>query len=217
MSVVGITGKNPEQKELIKVMLDKSVDLVIVQGSLGSGKTLVATACAVELHQQHRGVDNIIISRPMIPDEGEEIGFLPGTEEEKLEPYLGGFRCAAAEIDDITGHRFKVGNVMSGDVQSPTIAKALATIKGCSYSNSVMILDEAQDATLSQIKKFVGRAGRGSKVFVIGDVRQKSGNATGFEQLISYAAMYQRDFVKYVELITCERSRLAAFADQLGG
>lgn len=217
MSVCGISGRNTGQKQFIKAMLNKDIDLVIVQGALGSGKTLVATACAAHLVQQYKGQAKIVISRPMVPDEGEEIGFLPGTEEEKLEPYLGGFRCAAEEIDNITNFKYDVKKLMSGSFESPTEAKSLATIKGCSYSDAVLILDEAQDATMSQIKKFIGRAGNGTKVVVIGDVRQKSKkSATGFEQLISKVCTNDHDFIRYVELTEVERSRLADFADKLG-
>lgn len=217
MSVAGISGKNEEQKELIRAMLDKNVDLVVLKGALGSGKTLVVTACAIELYNNRHGIANIVITRPMVPDDNEEIGFLPGTEEEKLSPYLGGFYCAAQEIDLLNGKMKDATEIIMGEApKCPTIAKSLATIKGCSYSDSIMILDEAQDATLSQLKKFIGRAGRGSKVVVMGDLRQKSNtNNTGFEQLIAEAEKSGKDFIKVLELIKVERSRLAEFADKL--
>jgi PhoH-like ATPase len=229
MKVSEIEGKNDEQKELIRAILDPAIDLIVLQGALGSGKTIVATACALELCRKSRHIDNIVISRPMVPDDNEEIGFLPGTEIEKLSPYLGGFYSAAQELDNLAGRMFYYSSMIMEEppvqinttkkkkpIECLTTAKSLATIKGCSYSNAVLILDEAQDATLSQLKKFIGRAGRHSKVIVMGDIGQKSNDGnTGFEKLIEAASESDKDFINVLKLIKVERSRLAEFANGL--
>lgn len=218
MAVCGITARNEGQKKLIKSILDKNIDLTIVNGALGSGKTLVVTACAVELLNRFK-VDRIVVTRPMVPDQNEAIGHLPGTEEQKLDPYLGGFHCAALEIDELTGFRHEVQKTFNPEIPpfGSVITKSLATIKGCSYSNSIMILDEAQDATLSQLKKFIGRAGRNTKVIVMGDLKQKSNkNMVGFDLLIAEAEKGTHDFINLIKLTEVERSRLADFADKLG-
>lgn len=213
MSICGISGRNEEQKELIATLCDKNVDLTIIEGALGSGKTLIATAFAMDLYTRNKA-DKIVISRPMVPDEDEDIGFLPGTEEEKLDPYLAGFHCA---IDVIEGYKYGAKHEWSSGLLDGRIeAKSLATIKGASYKHAVMMLDEAQDATLSQIKKFIGRASSHSKVIVMGDNKQKSReNHHGFLDLISKVHDNNYDFIKYVKLTKVERSKLAAFADKL--
>ena len=228
MKVSGITGKNDEQKDLIEAIMSPGIELIILQGALGSGKTIVATASALELCKKSRHIDGIIISRPMVPDDNEEIGFLPGTEIEKLSPYLGGFYSSAKELDNLNNKMHYYSSMIMEEeptdhitsrkkaVNCITTAKSLATIKGCSFSNSVLILDEAQDATLSQLKKFIGRAGRHSKVIIMGDIGQKSyeGNS-GFEKLIKQATESGKDFITVLELTKVERSRLAEFANGL--
>lgn len=218
MSVCGISGKNEEQKELIRAVLDKNIDLIVVQGALGSGKTIVVTACALELCIGKTGFDNIVISRPMIPDEGEDIGFLPGDELEKIGPYLSGFHCAAQELDSLSSKMNYYQEMIMGESSDCiTTAKSLATVKGASYSHSILILDEAQCATLSQLKKWIGRSSRHSKVVILGDVGQKSNEKNdGFERLIDIAENSGKDFIKVIRLTKVERSRLAEFADGIG-
>jgi PhoH-like ATPase len=213
MALMKITAKNDEQKELIASLCDKSIELIIIDGALGSGKTLIATAYALDMFSRNK-IDKIVISRPMVCDEDEDMGFLPGTEQEKLDPYLSGFNCAVEFINRVSYGAKDTWNqgLQTGQIEG----KSLATIKGASYDNAILLLDEAQDATLSQIKKFIGRASSHSKVIVMGDNRQKSKDKyVGFQELIDKALYSNHSFIKYVRLNQVERSQLAAFADKL--
>lgn len=203
MSICGLVGRNKEQKDLVKTLMDDGVQLVIVDGGLGSGKTIVVTAYAID-QCKNRKFDQMLITRPMVPDRGEEIGYLPGTELEKLDPYLGCFHCAAEELHSAA--EFK-------EFANP---KSLATLKGTSFSHTVMMMDEAQDATRSQIKKFIGRAGRGSKVILMGDINQKSNEKNdGLDWLLDNLNKESHHFIRVCTLTECVRSEIASFADKL--
>jgi PhoH-like ATPase len=214
MALCNITAKNDKQKEVVRALCDRNIDLIIIDGALGSGKTLLATAYALDQFSRNR-IDKIVISRPMINDLDENIGFLPGTEQEKLDPYLTGFNCSVEFINsvDYGAKDTWMQGLGSGQIEG----KSLATIKGASYNNAILMLDEAQDATLSQIKKFIGRASSHSKVIIMGDNKQKSREKfVGFEALIDKVIYGDYDFIKYVKLNIVERSRIADFADKLG-
>ena len=220
MSVCGIVGKNPEQKEMIKTILDKDIDLIIVNGALGSGKTLLSLACALHLHERGK-VDSIIISNPGQCTKRQNKGHLPGTERDKLDPFLGGFYCAAEEIDRDNGYGNSARELVAGtNDRYPVIkAKELAYLKGSSFAFTLMILDEAQDADLSELRQFIGRASRGTKVIIMGDPKQLADERiNGLTALINYVENMKKqpDFIKVVTLTQVERSRLAEFADKLG-
>ena len=218
--ITGITGKNDEQKELIAHLCNPDIDLVVINGQLGSGKTLISTAYALHAYNE-LDTRKIVISRPMVPDKEEDIGFLPGNIDEKMAPYLEGFESAIDFLDEVNQGGMNSGvnhqwNLLKKD--NTVEAFPLATIKGASFRNAVLILDEAQDATLSQLKKFIGRAGKGTKVIIMGDPGQITNNKikSGLETLCD-TILYgnNKDFIRFVKLNKVERSRLAQFADKL--
>ncbi len=141
----------------------KHSDLTFGIGPAGTGKTYLATAVAVEMLANHK-IKRIILTRPVV-EAGEKLGFLPGTLEEKIDPYLRPFFDA---LDDMIG-RDKVNKYR----EDGTIEIApLAYMRGRTLENCVMILDEAQNTTPMQMRMFLTRLGKGSKAIVSGDPSQ---------------------------------------------
>lgn len=149
------------QAELVHIM--QACDLVFAVGPAGCGKTLIAVAEALRLvlSRQKR---SLVLTRPVV-EAGESLGFLPGDLEEKINPYM---RPLYDAMNSILPHETVRKMVESGVIE----VSPLAYMRGRTLSESVVILDEAQNATKEQMKMFLTRMGEGSKVFVTGDVTQ---------------------------------------------
>lgn len=158
---VPLLPKNEKQKQYIDAL--KHSNQVIVLGPAGTGKTYcVATFAANEYHLKN--IDKIVITRPHV-SVGKEIGFLPGTLEEKCQPW------ALPVIDVLEKHLSK--GVVETALKNGNIEVApLALMRGRSFENSLVILDEAQNVTLTELKMLVTRIGEGSTLVVNGDVQQ---------------------------------------------
>ena len=158
----GYTPRNQRQRHALETIGKNTITFIL--GPAGTGKTHLASGYAV---QQLLGghVENIVITRPSVAT--EQLGYLPGTAEEKVGPYLIPFFDAIERIAGRKGHtkdREKVGAAVK--------IAPLAYLRGRTFRNSVMIFDEAQNATFSQLKLFLTRIGDGSKVIVTGDADQ---------------------------------------------
>jgi len=153
--------KSDNQAEYIRTMVES--DVTICSGPAGSGKTSVAVGLACQ-HILEEKVEKIIITRPVV-ESGRGLGFLPGTFQEKIHPYLipimeeMGMYLLSTERQ-----KFVATNVIE--------IVPLEYMRGRNFHNSFMILDEAQNATLEQIKMFITRIGRDSKAIINGDVTQ---------------------------------------------
>lgn len=169
--------RNESQAELWRLMQAKR--LVFITGPSGTSKTFSATSYAAEELIAER-IDSIIITRPQ-EDCDEEMGFLPGDEYEKFESWLGPFM-------DVLEGKLGKAKVMSylkfGQIQ----ARPLGKMRGSTFRNSIVILDEAQNTTVGQMKMFLTRIGEGAKVIINGDVEQcdlPSGVRNGLEDALS--------------------------------
>ncbi len=156
-----IKAKTPNQKKLVK-NFDNN-DLLFAIGPAGTGKTYIAIALAIKALKEKQ-VQRIILSRPAV-EAGEKLGFLPGDFKEKLDPYLQALYDA---LDDILPPK-KLGQLMNDRIVQ---IAPLAYMRGRTLSNSVVILDEAQNTTVNQLKMFLTRMGENSKFIVTGDVTQ---------------------------------------------
>ncbi len=156
-----IEAKSHNQKEYIRAIIEN--DVIFCSGPSGSGKSFVAAGIASE--HLHRGqIDQIIITRPLVCT-GKDIGSLPGELGEKIAPYL---------LPMKENLQFFLGRSYYGhyDNDGQILYKPLEIMRGSTFHNSYMILDEAQNCTVEQIKMFITRMGKGSKVLINGDINQ---------------------------------------------
>lgn len=151
-------------------------DIVVSIGSAGTGKTYLSAAVAAELYKSGQ-VKKIIMSRPPV-EVGPKLGFLPGDIDDKFAPYLEPFK--AGLVDRLGSNKFKC------DYKSRILAKPLAYMRGDTFDDAVMLLDEAQNTTVAEMKMFLTRAGTNSRIFISGDVNQTdlNGKETGLAWLV---------------------------------
>ncbi len=156
-----VEAQTENQKEYIRAIIEN--DVVFCSGPSGSGKSFIAAGIAAE--HLHRGdVEQIIITRPLVCT-GKDIGSLPGELEEKIAPYLLPMR---ENLKFFLGQSFYGYYDNEGQIQY----KPLEVMRGSTFHNSYMILDEAQNCTVEQIKMFITRMGKNSKVMINGDINQ---------------------------------------------
>jgi PhoH-like ATPase len=153
----------------LNLLLDPEVHLVTLTGAAGSGKTILALASALEMTVEHQLYNKIIVTRST-PPLAEEHGFLPGTEEEKMDPWLGGIsdNLEALHIRDESPQQ-SIAYIRS---KANIEFKALNYIRGRSFQKSLIIIDECQNLTPYQMKAILTRAGEGSKVICLGNLAQ---------------------------------------------
>ncbi|MBU6405845.1 MAG: PhoH family protein [Alphaproteobacteria bacterium] len=161
--VGGLTIRTPRQLHYVEAMQEEACDLVFGVGPAGTGKTFLAVACAVEALKAER-FERIVVTRPAV-EAGERLGFLPGAMEEKVDPYLqpiwDAFRGQLGEVD-LRNRR---------DRRQVEVAP-LAFMRGRTLANAFVIVDEAQNATIPQMKMVLTRLGEGSRMVVTGDPSQ---------------------------------------------
>ncbi len=202
----GIKAKNLGQEEALKHLMDASIDLVILQGIAGSGKTLLALAAGLEQVVENRMYKDIIFTRAAI-GVGEDMGFLPGEIADKMLPWCG------ALIDNLEA--LNVDEIMA---ESKIKIMAMQHMRGRSFNKRYVIIDEVQNITPQQIKVLITRAGENCKIVCLGDSsqvdnRKLNGQTNGLTYLLHAAK--DCDFVKSVILPDCERSRLAQWAGEV--
>ena len=165
----GVKARNKEQTFALELLMDPNVAVVSLIGKAGSGKTLLAVAAGLEQvveNNEDKGYKRLIVSRPIQPM-GRDLGFLPGTLEEKMAPWL-------APIQD--NLQFLMGNdktTLDMYIENGTIElEALTYIRGRSIANAYIIIDEAQNLTMHEMKTILTRVGEGTKIVLTGDVEQ---------------------------------------------
>ncbi len=164
--VWGINAKNKEQTFALNLLMDDSINLVSLVGMAGSGKTLLSIAAALEQTVEQNKYKRIIVSRPIQPM-GKDLGYLPGDLEEKMAPWI-------APLNDNLEFLFD-GDLKTLDMfkESGVIeVEAITYIRGRSIPNSFIIIDEAQNLSIHELKTIITRAGEGSKIVLTGDIEQ---------------------------------------------
>jgi PhoH-like ATPase len=215
-SIWGICARNREQNFACNLLLDPEIDFVTILGPAGTGKTLLALAAGLYQTLERNRFAEIVMTRVTIPL-GEDIGFLPGTEEEKMEPWMGalmdnlevltrsdeGGNWGRAATNDLLRNRIKI--------------RSLNFMRGRTFLNRYIILDEAQNLTPKQMKALVTRAGPGSKLICLGNIAQidtpyLTETTCGLTYVVNRFRGWQHS--GHITLVRGERSRLADYASE---
>lgn len=167
--VMGIASRNDEQRSAVDLLLDKDVDLVALLGPAGTGKNLLTLAAAL-LQVEKGDYDNILFTRATTPL-GDDIGFLPGDETEKMAPWLG---ALYDNIEVLAEHApsTTAGQKLRELAKETVEIRAITFMRGRTFHRKFVILDEAQNLTPKQMKALITRAGNGTKVIVLGNLAQ---------------------------------------------
>jgi PhoH-like ATPase len=214
--VWGIRPRNREQHFAFDALLDDRVKLVTLMGKAGTGKTLMAMAAGLRRTALDREFRRVIVARPTI-SMGKEIGFLPGTMEEKLSPWMQPIHDALEMLSDLNmGQESR----RAGDLlrNGSIVVEALSYIRGRSIANQFMIIDEAQNLTPLEAKTIVTRVGHGTKIVFTGDPYQidnpyVDSSSNGFNYIVS--KFREQPIAAHIELQKGERSELAELAANL--
>ncbi|MBT8048663.1 MAG: PhoH family protein [Xanthomonadales bacterium] len=215
-NVWGIHARNLEQNFALNLLMDPDVDFVTLMGTAGTGKTLLALAAGLSQTMDNKRYSEIIVTRATVSI-GEDIGYLPGTEEEKMTPWMGaltdnfevltqpqeGGEWGRAATNDLLASRVKV--------------RALNFMRGRTFLNRYVIIDEAQNITPKQMKALVTRAGPGTKIVCLGNVEQidtpyLTETTSGLTFAVDRFKTWEH--AGHITLRRGERSRLADFASE---
>jgi PhoH-like ATPase len=216
-NVWGVSARNREQNLALNLLMDPEIDFVTVLGPAGTGKTLLTLAAGLAQTLDHNRFGEIIMTRVTIPL-GEDIGFLPGTEEEKMEPWMGalmdnlevltqsqpGGSWGRAATNDLLRHRIKI--------------RSLNFMRGRTFLNRFIIIDEAQNLTPKQMKALVTRAGPGTKMVCLGNIAQiDTPYLTETTSGLTYVVNRFHGWAHsgHITLMRGERSRLADYASEV--
>jgi PhoH-like ATPase len=176
-NIWGITARNREQNFAMNLLMDPDVDFVSLLGQAGTGKTLLTLAAALTQVLETKRYTEIIMTRVTVPV-GEDIGFLPGTEEEKMLPWMGALEdnldvLNMGDGEGNTGSNNDWGRAATMDlIRSRIKVKSLNFMRGRTFLNKFLIIDEAQNLTPKQMKTLITRAGPGTKVVCLGNIAQ---------------------------------------------
>lgn len=211
--VWGIKPRNREQHFAFDALLDDRVKLVTLMGKAGTGKTLMAMAAGLKRTVHDREFRRVVVARPTVAL-GREIGFLPGTLEEKLGPWMQPIHDALEMLSDLNmgqEHRRSADLMRSGVI----VVEALSYIRGRSIASQFMIIDESQNLTPLEVKTIVTRVGHGTKIIFTGDPYQIDNpyvdtSSNGFNYIIS--KFREQPLAAHIELQKGERSELAELA-----
>ncbi len=216
----GVTARNREQNFAMNLLLDPEIDFVTLTGTAGTGKTLLALACGLTQVLDERRYTEIIMTRATV-SVGEDIGFLPGTEEEKMGPWMGA-------LDDNLEFLTKGGdNTGAGEwgraatqelVRSRIKIKSMNFMRGRTFLNKYVIIDEAQNLTPKQMKTLITRAGPGTKIICMGNLGQidtpyLTEGSSGLTSVVDRFKGWPH--AGHIMLARGERSRLADFASEV--
>jgi PhoH-like ATPase len=211
-----IFPKNQEQAFAIHALMHPDIKLVSIQGNAGTGKTLLALACALEQRKYYR---QIYVTRPIVPLSNKDIGFLPGDIKSKIDPYMApiwdNLKFIKDQFSDDEKMQAKIDELVTNDKIS---IAPLAFIRGRTLTKIFFIVDEAQNLTPHEIKTIISRAGENSKFVFTGDIYQidtpyLDAESNGLSYLIDKAKGHP--LYAHITLQKGERSELANLATEL--
>lgn len=210
----GLSPRNLEQAMAMSLLGDDTVDMTVMTGPAGSGKTLLALAYGLHAILEEGRFSKLIVARST-PPIAEDIGFLPGTEEEKMAPWLAAFDD---NLEILHGaDESCIGSIDYVKERANIQFKSLNFMRGRSFNNAYIIIDEAQGLTQFQLKSVISRVGEGSRIVVLGNLAQIDNKyisplTSGLTYLVEKSKSYQHAGIMHIGGIV--RSRLAAFAEE---
>ena len=214
-NVWGITARNREQNFAMNMLMNPQIDFITLLGQAGTGKTLLTLAAGLTQTLELKHYTEIIMTRVTVPV-GEDIGFLPGTEEEKMNPWMGALEDNLDVLNKTDDEAGEWGRAATRDlIRSRIKVKSLNFMRGRTFIKKYLIIDEAQNLTPKQMKTLITRAGPGTKVVCLGNIAQID---TPYLTEGSSGLTYVVDRMKgwthsgHVTLTRGERSRLADYA-----
>ncbi len=217
-AIWGVTTRNREQNFAMNLLTDPEIDFVTLTGTAGTGKTLMALAAGLTQVLDDRRYTEIIMTRATV-SVGEDIGFLPGTEEEKMGPWMGALDDNLEVLAKTETSAGEWGRAATNDlIRSRIKIKSLNFMRGRTFLNKYLIIDEAQNLTPKQMKTLITRAGPGTKIICMGNLAQID---TPYLTEGSSGLTYAVDRFKgwphggHITLARGERSRLADFASEV--
>ena len=217
-AVWGVTARNREQNFALNLLMDPECDFITLTGTAGSGKTLMTLAAGLSQVLDERRYTEIIVTRVTVPV-GDDIGFLPGNEEEKMSPWMGALDDNLEVLARSDASAGEWGRAATNDlVRSKIKIKSLNFMRGRTFLNKYLLIDEAQNLTPKQMKTLITRAGPGTKIVCLGNLAQID---TPYLTEGSSGLTYAVDRFKgwphsgHVTLARGERSRLADFASEV--
>jgi PhoH-like ATPase len=217
-NVWGITARNREQSFALDLLMNPEIDFVSLLGQAGTGKTLLTLAAALTQTLDKKIYSEIIMTRVTVPM-GEDIGFLPGTEEEKMTPWMGALEDNLDVLNKTDDEAGDWGRAATQDLIRTRIkVKSMNFMRGRTFLHKFLIIDEAQNLTPKQMKSLITRAGPGTKVVCLGNIAQID---TPYLTEGSSGLTYVVDRFKgwphngHITLTRGERSRLADFAAEV--
>ena len=217
-AVWGVTARNREQNFALNLLMDHDCDFITLTGTAGTGKTLMTLAAGLAQVLDERRYTEIIVTRVTVPV-GDDIGFLPGNEEEKMGPWMGALDDNLEVLARSDSSAGEWGRAATNDlVRSKIKIKSLNFMRGRTFLNKFVLIDEAQNLTPKQMKTLITRAGPGTKIVCLGNLAQID---TPYLTEGSSGLTYAVDRFKgwphggHVTLARGERSRLADFASEV--
>ena len=210
----GLSPRNLEQAMAMRLLDTEDVDMTVLTGPAGSGKTLLALAYGLHAILEQRKYSKLIVARST-PPIAEEIGFLPGTEEEKMAPWLAAFEDNLEILH--RADECSNGSIEYVKERANIQFKSLNFMRGRSFNGAYIVIDEAQGLTQFQLKSIISRVGADSKLVVLGNLAQIDNKyisplTSGLTYLVEKLKQYPHAGVMHVNGIV--RSRLAAFAEE---
>lgn len=210
----GLKPRNKEQKFALDALLDDNIKLTTLIGPAGTGKTLLAIAAGIKQVLEDKAYSKLIVTRPIQPL-GRDIGYLPGTKEEKMEPWV---QPIIDNLDYLFGSK-KSSSALdmyfdNGDIE----VEAITYIRGRSIPNAYIIIDESQNLTVHELKTIITRVGEGTKIVLTGDIDQIDNDkidavSNGLTYAVEKFKTY--DISGHITLIKGERSKLATLASEI--
>lgn len=217
-AVWGVTARNREQNFALNLLMDPECDFITLTGTAGTGKTLMTLAAGLSQVLDERRYSEIIVTRVTVPV-GDDIGFLPGNEEEKMGPWMGALDDNLEVLARSDSSAGEWGRAATNDlVRSKIKIKSLNFMRGRTFLNKFVLIDEAQNLTPKQMKTLITRAGPGTKIVCLGNLAQID---TPYLTEGSSGLTYAVDRFKgwphggHVMLARGERSRLADYASEV--